>query len=179
MGSGCRTRQFLPRTAGPGVIASASRAAGAASSGRRGWHACCCTVAMRLLLYVALLMLAARGVHAQPAVSTENRDAPEAQDPAQANPTDAERRTRDQLLAARVEDALRRDGAVPAMRMRIDVHGGVVALAGTVQREEDRTRAEQLVRNVEGVQRVQNDLQVQTPGTPEPGTSAIPERRAP
>ena len=134
---------------------------------------------MRLLLSVAILLLLGTGGHAQPTVSTENRDAPDGMDVEQASPTDAEQRARDQLLAARIEDALRRDGSIPAMQMRIDVADGQVTLQGTVARDEERQRAERLVRNVDGVERVRNEITVEAPGAPAPGTSAIPERRAP
>jgi osmotically-inducible protein OsmY len=63
----------------------------------------------------------------------------------------------DSTLTASVKSQL---GASNLMRIDVDSNGGVVSLNGTVDTAEDKARAEQLARRVDGVKRVVNNLQV-------------------
>ena len=59
--------------------------------------------------------------------------------------------------AARV--ALDQDPGVP-QDVRVHVDGGVVTLTGTVRRPAERSRAEQVVRGIEGVRELVNKIAV-------------------
>ena len=50
-------------------------------------------------------------------------------------------------------------------RVDVDTESGVVSLSGVVQSAEQRTHAEALARQVRGVTKVQNNLQIQQQGT--------------
>jgi hyperosmotically inducible protein len=47
-------------------------------------------------------------------------------------------------------------------RVDVDTEQGIVQLSGVVQTLEQRTRAEELTKQVNGVKRVHNNLQVRT-----------------
>jgi hyperosmotically inducible protein len=63
----------------------------------------------------------------------------------------------DSTLTAAVKSQL---GASNLLRIDVDTNGGVVSLNGTVETPEEKARAEQLARRVDGVKRVVNNLQV-------------------
>jgi len=73
-------------------------------------------------------------------------------------------KNRDSEIAAQLREALSRDPTTHA-GIAVTVYRGMVFLSGVVSSEEERTRAEELARNLRGVTRVENDLRV-------PGTSA-------
>ena len=72
----------------------------------------------------------------------------------------AGRNVDDAALTASVNAALVADKPSNFTRIDVDTTNGVVALNGTVETAEQRARAEQLARRVDGVKRVQNNLQV-------------------
>ena len=72
----------------------------------------------------------------------------------------AGRNVDDAALTASVNAALVADKPSNFTRIDVDTTSGVVALNGTVETAEQRARAEQLARRVDGVKRVVNNLQV-------------------
>lgn len=67
----------------------------------------------------------------------------------------------DTNITAAVKAKLAQDKLSTLTRIDVDTTGGVVALNGTVESAQQRARAEQLARDVGGVKRVINNLQVQ------------------
>ena len=67
----------------------------------------------------------------------------------------------DATITASVKSTLVADKAANLTRIDVDTNSGVVALNGTVESAEQKTRAEQLARRVDGVRSVINNLQVQ------------------
>jgi hyperosmotically inducible protein len=67
----------------------------------------------------------------------------------------------DTNITAAVKAQLGQDRLSTLTRIDVDTNDGVVALNGTVESAEQRSRAEQLARKVGGVKRVVNNLQVQ------------------
>jgi hyperosmotically inducible protein len=67
----------------------------------------------------------------------------------------------DTNVTAAVKAQLGQDKLSTLTRIDVDTNDGVVALNGTVESAEQRARAEQLARKVNGVKRVVNNLQVQ------------------
>lgn len=72
----------------------------------------------------------------------------------------AGRNVDDASLTASVNAALVSDKPSNFTRIDVDTTNGVVALNGTVETPEQRSRAEQLARRVDGVKKVVNNLQV-------------------
>lgn len=72
----------------------------------------------------------------------------------------AGRNVDDAALTASVNAALVSDKPANFTRIDVDTTNGVVALNGTVPTAEQRARAEELARRVDGVKRVVNNLQV-------------------
>ena len=66
----------------------------------------------------------------------------------------------DATITTTVKARLAQDKLGSLTRVDVDTTNGVVALNGTVETAEQRARAEQLARRVDGVKRVQNNLQV-------------------
>lgn len=66
----------------------------------------------------------------------------------------------DATLTASVKAQLVADKASNLLRVDVDTNNGIVYLNGTVESNEQRERAEQLARRVDGVKRVVNNLQV-------------------
>ena len=67
----------------------------------------------------------------------------------------------DSALTARVKTALVREaGFSEAMDVHVNVNRGVVQLAGFVDSDELKRRAEEVAKSVTGVQSVKNDLRV-------------------
>lgn len=67
----------------------------------------------------------------------------------------------DSNTTAAVKARLAQDKVSSLTRIDVDTNAGVVALNGTVESADQRARAEQLARDVGGVKRVINNLQVQ------------------
>jgi len=66
----------------------------------------------------------------------------------------------DANLTASVKAQLVADRASNLVRVDVDTNNGVVYLNGTVESGEQKDRAEQLAKRVDGVKRVVNNLQV-------------------
>lgn len=67
----------------------------------------------------------------------------------------------DATITASVKTKLAGDKLSSLTRVDVDTTKGVVSLNGVVQSAEQRTRVEELTRQVNGVQSVNNNLQVQ------------------
>jgi hyperosmotically inducible periplasmic protein len=67
----------------------------------------------------------------------------------------------DSNTTAAVKAKLGQDKLSTLTRIDVDTNDGVVALNGTVESADQRARAEQLAREVRGVKRIINNLQVQ------------------
>jgi len=81
----------------------------------------------------------------------------------------------DKDLETAIGRAIEDDQRVNAMQTKIAVKGGHVTLTGTARDVEEKEAAESLVRRVSGVRDVENQIQINRPGEPPPGTSMIPE----
>lgn len=68
----------------------------------------------------------------------------------------------DASITAAVQSKLTGDRIGNFTRVDVDTQGGVVNLSGIVLSADQRKRAEELARQVNGVQRVTNNLQVQS-----------------
>jgi osmotically-inducible protein OsmY len=69
----------------------------------------------------------------------------------------------DASITAAVKSTLVADKAANLTRVDVDTTNGVVALNGIVSSAEQKERAAQLARRVDGVRNVINNLQVQSP----------------
>jgi osmotically-inducible protein OsmY len=67
----------------------------------------------------------------------------------------------DTSISAAVQTKLTSDRLSDFSRIDVDTERGIVNLSGVVQTEEQRARAEQLARQVDGVGQVNNNLQIQ------------------
>lgn len=67
----------------------------------------------------------------------------------------------DATITASVKSKLVAEKAANLTRVNVDTNNGVVSLTGVVETPEQKTRAENLAREVSGVRRVTNNLQVQ------------------
>ena len=67
----------------------------------------------------------------------------------------------DAFVTAAVQRALTTERAANFTRVDVDTTQGVVQLSGVVQTPEQRARAEELTKGVDGVKRVINNLQIQ------------------
>jgi hyperosmotically inducible protein len=67
----------------------------------------------------------------------------------------------DSNTTAAVKAQLAREKVSSLLRIDVDTTDGVVALNGTVESSEQKSRAEQIARGVSGVKSVVNNLQVQ------------------
>jgi hyperosmotically inducible periplasmic protein len=68
----------------------------------------------------------------------------------------------DATVTASVQGKLTRDKASNFTRIDVDTQRGVVTLNGVVQNVQDKSRAEILARQVDGVAKVINNLQVES-----------------
>lgn len=71
----------------------------------------------------------------------------------------------DSTITATVQSKLTADRVSNFSRVDVDTEEGVVSLSGVVQSAEQKTHAETLARQVKGVTKVQNNLQIQRQGT--------------
>lgn len=67
----------------------------------------------------------------------------------------------DNGLTAKVKAALAADSTTKAYQINVDVNEGVVQLGGFVDTQESRNNATRVARSVEGVKRVENNLEMQ------------------
>ena len=73
---------------------------------------------------------------------------------------------RDSVISANVEAQLARDRLGGLSGILVATEGGTVTLTGTVQRAERKARAAELAREVKGVKRVKNDLEIRANVSP-------------
>lgn len=66
----------------------------------------------------------------------------------------------DSAITAAVKGKLAADGDINPFNIDVDTNEGVVTLQGRVEKEEARTKAEQLARETDGVSRVINLIKV-------------------
>jgi hyperosmotically inducible periplasmic protein len=66
----------------------------------------------------------------------------------------------DRAIAARINTEMARDPVTKATQVSVESFRGVVQLNGFVDSQEAISRAEEIARNIEGVQEVQNNLVV-------------------
>lgn len=69
----------------------------------------------------------------------------------------------DKAHVTAVEVRLKGDVELATESIQVVAHGDTVVLSGTVQKDEEKRRAEQLARSVQGVNKVDNQLKVQPP----------------
>jgi osmotically-inducible protein OsmY len=70
--------------------------------------------------------------------------------------------TDDKTITAKVKTALARDSVVKAHQVNVTTFQGQVQLSGFVDSQEQKDRASELVRNIQGVKELHNDLVVAT-----------------
>jgi hyperosmotically inducible protein len=68
----------------------------------------------------------------------------------------------DSKITASVQSKLTADRASNFTRVDVDTDRGVVSLSGVVPSAEQKSRAEELARQVNGVTRINNNLQIQS-----------------
>jgi hyperosmotically inducible protein len=68
----------------------------------------------------------------------------------------------DASITAAVQTKLTTDRMANFTRVDVDTEQGIVQLSGVVQTSEQRAQAEELTKQVNGVKRVHNNLQVRT-----------------
>lgn len=69
----------------------------------------------------------------------------------------------DATITSKVKTAFAKDPGVKAMDVKIDTFKGTVQLNGFVNTAEEKARAEQIARSVQGVVNVQNNVTVKAP----------------
>lgn len=74
----------------------------------------------------------------------------------------------DASVTASVQGKLTTDKLSNFSRINVDTERGIVTLNGVVQSAEEQSRAEELAQQVEGVTKVNNNLQVQSTSTKNP-----------
>ncbi len=62
------------------------------------------------------------------------------------------------MITAKVKSKLIDDPVTSAFSIKVETFKGIVQLSGFISSEKEKTRAEQLVREVEGIKDVKNDL---------------------
>lgn len=71
----------------------------------------------------------------------------------------------DSVISANVETELREDPLGGLTGIIVATEAGLVTLIGTVQKAERKARAAELARQVKGVKRVKNDLEIRADGS--------------
>lgn len=74
----------------------------------------------------------------------------------------------DAAITASVQEKLTGDKLSNFARINVDADGSVVTLKGTVRSVEEKTRAEELARQVAGVTKVNNNLSIKSVSTGNP-----------
>ena len=75
----------------------------------------------------------------------------------------------DTSITTKVKTKLAADSDTSAIRIGVETNGGVVTLSGEVPTETEKSKAEQLAKNTEGVTRVINNIMVRPSSTGSPG----------
>lgn len=73
---------------------------------------------------------------------------------------------RDSVISSNVEAQLAEEGSGGLSTILVATEGGTVTLTGTVERAERKARAAELARQVKGVKRVKNDLEIRAAVAP-------------
>jgi hyperosmotically inducible protein len=73
----------------------------------------------------------------------------------------ADRELTDSAVTTKVQTKLAEDRAGTLTQIKVDTVRNIVYLTGTVPTSEDRMRAEQVARSIDGVRNVVNNLEVQ------------------
>jgi hyperosmotically inducible periplasmic protein len=116
---------------------------------------------MRLLAHGSALTLAALVLAAcDNTPRVDNVPNPDTTDTA----TTASRPKSDALITTEIQSKYFVSREVKAHRIDVDTNDGVVTLAGTVERDEERIAAEAIARDVSGVSRVDNRLTIRASG---------------
>lgn len=68
------------------------------------------------------------------------------------------RNVADSAITAKVKSNLAMDTETSALRINVDTNGSVVTLSGVTPSQEEKTQAEQIAKNTEGVTRVVNNI---------------------
>ncbi|HKA19896.1 MAG TPA: BON domain-containing protein [Blastocatellia bacterium] len=66
----------------------------------------------------------------------------------------------DSAITAKVKSKLATDSQTSAIRISVETKGGVVTLTGNVPSDTEKSKAETLAKNTDGVKRVQNEIKV-------------------
>jgi len=74
----------------------------------------------------------------------------------------------DATMSTSIQGKLTSDKASNFTRINVDTERGVVTLNGVVQTAEDKSRAEELARKVDGVTKVNNNLQIESMSSNKP-----------
>lgn len=82
------------------------------------------------------------------------------------DPTKPSDRPKDSVISANVETQLAEDRLGGFSGIVVTTEGGTVTLTGTVQKAERKARAAELARQVKGVKRVKNDLEIRAEVSP-------------
>lgn len=77
-----------------------------------------------------------------------------------ASATCQRRNVADSAITTKVKSKLAVDTETSALKIDVDTNGGTVTLTGTVPTQAEKTEAEQIARNTEGVTRVVNNITV-------------------
>lgn len=77
----------------------------------------------------------------------------------------------DATITGKVKTAFAQDPGVSALDVKIDTFKGNVSLSGFVNTAEEKARAEQIARSVEGVVSVQNNVTVKTQAQQSPAST--------
>jgi osmotically-inducible protein OsmY len=70
----------------------------------------------------------------------------------------------DTVITTKVKSALIADPVTKAHEISVETYGGTVQLSGFVDNSEQRTRATEVAKGVDGVKNVKNSLQIKNPG---------------
>jgi osmotically-inducible protein OsmY len=68
---------------------------------------------------------------------------------------------RDEEVQQQINKALASRGSVPLRQVRVDLHEGLVILRGSVSRYYDKQLAQELVKHIDGVEKLKNEIVVQ------------------
>jgi osmotically-inducible protein OsmY len=85
--------------------------------------------------------------------------------------------TKDAWLAGKIETALTLNGQLNPFAIKTEVNGGVVRLTGTVAADVDRDLAGEIARGIDGVIKVDNDLEIGAAGVETADEAPAQDRR--
>ncbi|HWL61269.1 MAG TPA: BON domain-containing protein [Steroidobacteraceae bacterium] len=112
---------------------------------------------MRKTIAITVASLVVGGVAALPAYAD---DAREVKKDAQATTQRAGEAVDDASLLAKIKSSMLRSPEVEGLDVNVDVKDGVVTLSGSADTQTERSNAEKIARNADGVKRVENRITV-------------------